>query len=193
MYKKHNNPTVEELTETCRKRSIRLTDLTGPENPAVPAEEIRAAYRDKTLRNGRDCFWCLTALTGRKIKWCSQECSNAAFAWANPQSEEGLAQLLARQLYRCNGCQYDWNPLADSLLGRFGIPKALDRLTQSNPKFVKMVKNRSAINGRKPEVDHIIPIAKGGSSLSLTNLQALCYTCHKAKSKLDNSGPRKKR
>ena len=44
----------------------------------------------------------------------------------------------------------------------------------------------------KPEVDHIIPIFKGGESLGLDNHQVICYTCHKAKTKKDVSGKRKK-
>jgi 5-methylcytosine-specific restriction endonuclease McrA len=45
---------------------------------------------------------------------------------------------------------------------------------------------------RKPEVDHIVPVSKGGATLGLDNHQAICYTCHKVKTKVDNSGPRKK-
>ena len=40
---------------------------------------------------------------------------------------------------------------------------------------------------RKPEVDHIEPIYKGGHGLSadLSNHQAICYTCHKIKTRID--------
>jgi 5-methylcytosine-specific restriction endonuclease McrA len=48
-----------------------------------------------------------------------------------------------------------------------------------------------AQHDRKPEIDHIHPISKGGAALGLDNHQAICYTCHKAKTSVDNSGPRK--
>lgn len=175
MFKPCLNPTVHELTRTWRKRRINLSDI-----EAVKGEDGKPC-----------CAWCLTALKGRQQKWCGQACSDSAFAWANPQSEYGLAFLLARQGYKCP-CGHDWNPLADSLLGTRGIPKKLDRLTEFNIRLVKGVK-RHTPKEHRPEVDHITPISKGGSPLDVDNLQILCYTTHKAKSKIDNSGPRKKR
>lgn len=71
----------------------------------------------------------------------------------------------------------------------------LDYKTKFNWYVVKRLKSVLASNKEthplRPEVDHIIPIHKGGISLGLENHQAICYTCHKAKSKVDNSGPRK--
>jgi 5-methylcytosine-specific restriction endonuclease McrA len=37
----------------------------------------------------------------------------------------------------------------------------------------------------KPEVDHVIPIFKGGQALGLDNHQAICYSCHKGKTSKD--------
>ena len=37
------------------------------------------------------------------------------------------------------------------------------------------------------EVDHIIPMAKGGARLDLANLQPLCRPCHIAKTQQDKS------
>lgn len=39
---------------------------------------------------------------------------------------------------------------------------------------------------RNPEIDHIVPLCKGGSD-DLSNLQALCSQCHGAKSKAENA------
>ncbi len=41
---------------------------------------------------------------------------------------------------------------------------------------------RKPITMGEMECDHIVPIARGGSD-SMENLQALCVTCHKAKTK----------
>ena len=38
------------------------------------------------------------------------------------------------------------------------------------------------------EVDHVVPIHKGGAAYDLGNLQALCRPCHFAKSTIDRGG-----
>lgn len=174
MWKVSTNPTVQSLTLTTRTRRLNLSDL--------------AQVREE---GALKCIWCLTPLKGAQRKWCSPICSNSAFAWANPQSEEGLAFLLARQDYACAACLLSWKPLADSLLGTRGIPKSLDRINVFNIRLIKSLKRQSP-KGTKPEVDHVIPVALGGLAIGFENHQILCYTCHKAKTKIQNSGPRKK-
>ena len=39
--------------------------------------------------------------------------------------------------------------------------------------------------GKKPEVDHIVPLALGGDPVGFDNNQVLCYDCHKEKTKID--------
>ena len=179
MYKPSPNPTVQALTLTTRTRRLNLTDL--------------AQVREE---GALKCVWCLAPLKGAQRKWCSPICSNSALAWANPQSEYGLAHLLARQDYKCAGlpdrpCGQDWNLLADSLLGTRGIPKSLDRINVFNIRLIKSLKRQSP-KGTKPEVDHIVPIALGGACIGFGNHQILCTQCHKVKTKIQNSGPRKK-
>lgn len=100
--------------------------------------------------------------------------------------------LLMRQDWKCNSCQYDYVPLINQLLinGRI-YNKPEDFRTQYNWTLIKRIKSK-AEKGRKPEVDHVVPVSKGGETLGLENMQAICYTCHKIKTKIDNSGPRKK-
>jgi hypothetical protein len=114
-------------------------------------------------------------------------------AWAHPQSEHGLGMLLIRQGYLCAGCQHDYSPEAQKLKdSRPEYYSDLDFLSEFDWGFVKRLKERMPRELRL-EVDHVIPIYKGGTSLGLDNHQALCNSCHKAKTKIDNTGPRKKK
>jgi len=114
------------------------------------------------------------------------------YAWCDPQKEEGLAVLLARQGYKCLLCEYDWNPLAQSLIEGRGINKKLDRFNEYSLRLMKRLKQESP-EGTMPEIDHILAIRHGGQSIGLSNHQAICENCHKAKTKVDNSGKRLKK
>lgn len=52
--------------------------------------------------------------------------------------------------------------------------------------YVLMEQPVCAVCNRKPatEVDHIVPISKGGSD-ERDNLQGLCYGCHEEKTRVD--------
>lgn len=175
MWTKPQNPTVIKLITECRERRMNLSPIVA----AVSAEGAKL------------CAWCLAPLTGRRYKWCSKACGDSAFAWANPQSEYGLAHLLHRQDYSCAGCAHNWHPLANSLMGTRGIAKA-HNVAQFSMRFMKSLKRQSP-KGTKPEVDHVIPVALGGATLGFDNHQAICTQCHKAKTKIQNSGPRTKK
>jgi 5-methylcytosine-specific restriction endonuclease McrA len=45
--------------------------------------------------------------------------------------------------------------------------------------------HRQLKDNKEPEIDHIIPIFKGGMTIGLDNVQILCYSCHKKKTKKD--------
>lgn len=148
-----------------------------------------------TVEGKKHCIWCLSPLKGRQYKWCGAECSNSAYAWANPQQDYGLNILLARQDWKCNTCELTWKGMAheiyaqlhrkDASLGSPNFGKEFDH------RLVKRLK-RQCVQAFKPEVDHIEPIYKGGQSLGFDNHQAICYSCHKKKTKVDLSGKRKK-
>ena len=84
--------------------------------------------------------------------------------------------------------QLDWKPYIDKVSHDFQGSLSSDQIFYFMNRFKLKVPAKE-----NPEVDHIVPIYKGGQSLGLDNHQCICYTCHKAKSKIDNSGPRKKR
>lgn len=170
MFKKSNNPQIESLTKSYRDRAYNLSSIKLPEG----------------LK--KCCVWCLEPLTGMQRRWCGKDdCLAAALAWARPQKEQGLYALLVRQDYKCNACQLDWKPYIDMVSHDFQ-----GRLT-SDQIFFFMSRFKLKVPAKEnPEVDHIVPIYKGGQALGLENHQAICYTCHKTKTSKDLSGKRKK-
>lgn len=175
MYEKSNNPIVEELTKSHKGRRINLSLI-----------------KVQLIDGIKSCAWCSKVITSRQ-KYCSQTCADHILAWANPQKEYGLNMLLARQDFKCNICQYDYKPLISQLLinGRV-YDKPADYTKVYSYYLMRRIKSKSE-QGREPEVDHVVAISKGGQSLGFENHQAICKTCHKVKTKVDNSGPRKKR
>lgn len=162
------------------------------------------SYKDRSLKlslykvvptpeGKRMCLWCgEVELIGSKLKkYCSPECSEAIFTWAQPQKENGLHALLVRQNWKCNICQLDWGPVRDKVVEYFNKKNWLipNFGKDSSRRFMKIFKNNCSFE-QKPEVDHIIPIYKGGTSLGLENLQCICYADHKDKTKKDLSGKR---
>lgn len=177
MWKVSKNPKVEELTRTHRKRSVNLTVL--------------VAVRDSEGK--KRCAWCCEGLLRHPSqKYCCEDCSNSAMAWAYPQKEQSLFFLLHRQEWKCAECQYDWKKFVEqNIVGKFYGTRTNVDLETFNWWVVKRLKAIIDIKLR-PEVDHTIPISKGGVCLGLEGKSCLCYTCHKAKTKIDNSGKRKR-
>jgi len=146
-----------------------------PKNPVI--DELTKSHHERSYPVGRldwpkrddgskGCIWCGDKLksTHHMTRYCDDPlCMQSIYAWSNPQKDQGRLILLERQDYKCNICNYDW------------------KLVSYWPE------------DRQPEVDHIVPISKGGQALGLDNHQAICKMCHKVKTKVDNSGPRKKR
>ena len=177
MYKPSANPIVEELCKSYRERSYNLSCL-----KAI-----------KTPEGTRKCAWCVEGvLTHGNQKYCTQDCSNSAMAWAYPQKEDALRYLLLRQDWKCFLCKFDYKPHLDAIIARDRIMLGKDFWDPSKLPwyYFKRLKGRLPKQNR-PEVDHIVPIYKGGQSLGLGNHQILCFTCHKSKTGKDLSGKRK--
>ncbi len=180
------NPKVDELTKSIRERSYNLSALS-----AIKLPELNAKGKPKRI-----CAWCADKelLGGHNQKYCSQDCSNSAMAWAYPQKEDALRYLLLRQEWKCADCKYDYLPHLKDIVARDKRMLGADFWDMSKLPWYYFKRLKSRVpRERNPEVDHVIPISKGGESLGLANHQAICYTCHKSKSKIDNSGPRKKK
>jgi hypothetical protein len=187
-FKKSGNPKVLDITKSCKERSTCLDRI----RPIV-LEELNVRGKPKRL-----CAWCaeVEILNGNQ-KYCTNDCSNSAEAWAYPQKEQGLKFLLIRQEWKCAHCQYDYRPVMDDMIEKEAVrypamreyKVSIDKLPWY---YFKRFKHRVE-KEHKPEVDHIVPISKGGDSLGLDNHNVLCYTCHKTKTKVDLSGKRPKK
>lgn len=178
MLKLTSNARILEKTESFKDRALSLSRF-----PVL-----------KTAEGKRFCLWCGTVeLTKSNQKYCSTECSLAIWTWAQPQKENGLFALLTRQEWKCKLCDFDYFPFYAQICSwmkshRYKLPElGKDDAYHMMKRFKRLMPST-----QKPEVDHIVPIYKGGQSLGLDNHQAICYSCHKTKTKVDLSGKRKK-
>lgn len=182
--KTSGNPKILELTKSYRERSYSLSCLSA------------IKFEGKRL-----CVWCAKGeLWHGSQKYCSDACSFSAMAWAYPQKEESLSILLIKQDFKCAICAFDytvaieeWKKIEKKPYGLVEILKG-DYKIKFSFTLAKRLKQHFHRHDPKHrlEVDHIHPIYRGGSPLDRKNLQILCFSCHKAKSKTDNSGKRKK-
>lgn len=170
------NPKAIDLIKSCTDRYEAL-------------DQIRPLVVDGV----KMCAWC-HSIKVKGIKYCGPDCSLSAQATFYPQKEESLFYLLVRQDFKCAVCQYDYIPLVNQLLinGRV-YDKPDDFKAKYSYWLMKRIKSKSP-KEHKPEVDHINPVYKGNSALSvgLEGVWCLCYKCHKTKTSKDLSGPRKK-
>lgn len=181
--KKCENPLILEITKTHKGRTHNLSDLMLPQG----------VYKK--------CVWCLKSLSGTgRRRWCSDECVESATAWGFPQKDHGLAELLVRQDFKCNICAFDYGTVVEEMFNRvrttYGLGTA-EKDWRTKPSYWISVRIKEYLHAHdlphRLEVDHILAISKGGESIGLDNHQAICYACHKTKTKIDNSGPRKKK
>lgn len=183
MFKPPGNPKVLELTKSIKGRSYNLYCLSP-----IKLEELNEKGKPKRL-----CAWCsIGELYSGNQKYCCKNCSDSANAWAYPQKEDSLRFLLLRQEWKCQHCQYDYRPFLELMMEKDRKKYSSSIEIEELPWYYLKRLKRQVPKDRKPEVDHIIPIYKGGASLGLDNHQAICFTCHKNKTKLDLSGKRDK-
>jgi len=180
--KKCENPLIPELVKTVKKRQVNLSSLKLPDGMK------------------RRCVWCLSILKGQQRRWCGQECVDSAMAWAYPQKEYGLSVLLIRQEFKCNICKFDYGEVVEKMYAGPRMPYSWSEMkdkwrTTMSYAIVARLKDHLHIYDKphRLEVDHILAISKGGQSVGLDNHQAICFQCHKEKTKKDLSGKRRKK
>lgn len=184
MFKLPKNQKVIELQKSWTARSIALVN-------------IHHVIRED---GSKGCVWCGDDLKTKHPaqRYCKDKmCVRSAWAWSYPQKEDGIFFLMSRQDWCCNICKHDWKPFIEThIVGKFyGTSieyfKSGSYKTEYSYFLIKRLKE-NIDKKLKPEVDHIVPIYKGGQSLGLDNHQVICYSCHKGKTAVDLSGKRKK-
>lgn len=185
MWKPTKNPIILELTKSIKDRSYNLSNL-----KTIKLPELTDKGKNKKL-----CAWCAETEIFRNTKYCSSDCSESAMAWAYPQKEDSLRFLLSRQDWKCLTCNYDYSGHLSEIVDRNNArTHSYSHVTKDYSKlswfFFKRLKDKVP-DERRPEVDHVIPIYKGGQSLGFENHQILCSSCHREKTKKDLSGKRK--
>lgn len=157
--------TLKEITSGWSVNFNRANDLldsgflpVAPGNPKIKdLVNHRARYfslSDLPRMQGI-CKWCYYQATKtNKQFYCSTECQLSAELFCYPQGIWTRKFLMKRQDDKCAHC-----PVV------FGKSKGDDGFTLWS------------------EIDHIIPIFKGGTALGSENLQLLCGKCHAKKTR----------
>ena len=152
---------------------------------------INASSFKKIVKNGiKHCAWCGEYPVTGKRKYCNDYCRDNCYAFIHPQKELGLEYHLQTQDLKCVGCDFDYRPMIDDMSAKYKKRNITGYSEDgyANERLFKRLKTMTHNlhgRGKKPEVDHIIPIALGGDVVGFDNHQVLCYDCHKEKTKVD--------
>lgn len=122
------------------------------------------------------CAWCNSnQIPKRKKKYCSDLCSESAYAWTNPQ-KYAKAFLLKRQQFACVGCGISFEEILEKKV------KDIFRRSRLSESDTITDWRLTYCCGELFHVDHIEPIHKGGVGIGFKNVQILCPPCHHKKS-----------
>lgn len=146
------------------------------------------------------CVWCDGYLSGRRFRWCSDECVNAALFLSSPQKPGAkMHRLIHDQNFACAGCGLSFEDEIRKLIRRYwekenaigalywGPGLEQFKMTPESPEQKITYHQIGDNTGHKHQTDHIIPVHKGGAGIDPKNLQVLCVPCHKRKTKEDHS------
>ena len=161
MYVPCDNPLVKELMNYSHERRY------------YKMSYFKIFKRD----NKRYCAWCNQRELKPRHKYCSDECQQSCELFCVPCGYSGFGYLFNLQKGYCRHCKHDWLEYYDQDI----YVKRYSKGSGFNPFRIKHVIPKQFA----PEMDHIIPVAMGGSILGHDNIQMICYSCHKIKTKTD--------
>jgi len=164
---------------------LKLAKMIYPGPYALEAIEKKPKVRsfplsDLPVLRGR-CCWCnVSAVAPGRRRYCSEECVDAAVLFCHPQSPAAkMYVLLQLQDCTCVGCGEIFDEKIRELIER--------RAPARNPEEKLSLGWLGYGTGDLWEVDHIIPIFRGGRGVCIENIQVLCVKCHRRKTARERS------
>lgn len=127
--------------------------------------------------NGYCCYCNIMLIEKPRRRYCSDDCAMSAFMNANPNTPTVRAWIIInRQQGACLAC----GVIQDVLFER-----ARHRLKYWPDKKITYY-SLGDQTGHLINVDHVVPIHRGGAAVGLKNVQVLCVGCHIRKTKEEN-------
>ncbi|KJP88911.1 hypothetical protein AK88_01405 [Plasmodium fragile] len=130
--------------------------------------------------------------------FCEGKCRKIYFLKKSSNSIRRL--IYERDKGICNICKLDCTNLIRQIKSQkyFSINEKIDYFIKKYPLFIEDINHLTHILEKPMEghiwnVDHILPVFRGGGEASFDNLQTLCTFCHKKKTKDDYKEKTEKR
>lgn len=136
------------------------------------------------------CKFCAQPITNRRTAWCSHECKKQYFIACNDDKVIPMA-IFARDKGICKICKVNVDKF-HKLVYSTTIDNVLNNLEKVNYIFGTKLRKDMPVgelvhslfhhkDRRVWEIDHIIPVKRGGGICGLDNFQTLCLGCHRRK------------
>lgn len=163
--------------------------------PGPKAQELIKKYAGKRSfaksylkkENGL-CAWCeIKEVPQARKKYCSKDCNESADLNCYPQHHSSKGWfLIERQQFACARCGVSFEDQILDLI-RKAFDRAMDYAKRGWSRTPKHVHYWQIFDntGDIWQVDHIIPVHKGGAGCGVENVQVLCVQCHKDKTRED--------
>lgn len=164
---------------------LNLLDVHKFVEPCASArDQLAAAGRERGFSMARlngnvgRCVWCDIGLSGRRTRWCSEQCLHSAMDFCYPQTPSAkMRRLIFEQAFACRICGQSFEAeIRGIIMDKFEIHNRYYK-TGDAPKLVTL--HELGMNtGDIWQTDHITPIFKGGAGIDPANLQVVCAECH---------------
>lgn len=130
----------------------------------------------KNKEGKRLCCWCSESLSGRKRRWCGEECVHEYLVVKSDQNYlRGVAWRRDRGV--CSSCKVD----TERLYHQYHASINRDNEEEVTGRLKDLGFHETASSFW--QADHKVPVSEGGNLLGPGNIQTLCLSCHKRKTK----------
>ncbi len=170
-----------------KKRILDFPTYIEPHADVLATLDMRSRYMTLSsipkYRVGSDrfCLWCRSGapLKHHARVYCGDNCKKSANMFCYPQSNTMKAYILIEfQQCACTLCGLSYEDRILRWIERKENRKGTEEW-EIGPTMNILGYQLSAIN--EIDVDHKIPLHRGGIALGLDNIQAVCRQCHKDK------------